>query len=489
MYRIFSSIDLWSSGLIVAILFLPFLTLLSTKTTPWSKDVQTTYPNYFRIRYIYVITYFLAMFAEWIKGPYIYALYSSYGFTPDQIASLYITGFLSSVSLGSLLSSMADKYGRKKACMLFSITYSLSALTKPFRSFRILLVGRCLSGISTALLYTAFESWLAAFHSANAIPQSVLAETFGIAAVANGVAAVSAGLVGDRLANRYGLVSPFLAAICPLMSVLLLVATMFPNDCIKTTHLDITSPLQPHTDIPPSFSSPPLKKKNQHSLASRIYSALISSPVVSGLMRLRTRPSLALLGLSQALFEGSVYVWVFLWTPALAGDPAYSLRHGVAFAAFMAAFVSGGQLFRILHTQLKWPSNRLCLLTLLLGATTLSASSLVLDAKPLTYGLFICFEVACGLFHPAFSALRAERLPDDLRTSLMVLFRVPMNLFVIIFLAVAVLFPNIAIHQMLFICGIFNVLGLGVLSLSNRMWSREQMFNPPSPRKSHSYII
>lgn len=43
---------------------------------------------------------------------------------------------------------------------------------------------------------------------------------------------------------------------------------------------------------------------------------------------------IALLGAMQSLFEGSMYTFVFLWTPALSPKGEH-LPHGMIFACFM----------------------------------------------------------------------------------------------------------------------------------------------------------
>ncbi len=50
--------------------------------------------------------------------------------------------------------------GRKKACLLYVMTYVLSCITKHSRSYYMLLAGRALGGVSTSLLFSAFESWV-----------------------------------------------------------------------------------------------------------------------------------------------------------------------------------------------------------------------------------------------------------------------------------------------------------------------------------------
>ena len=44
--------------------------------------------------------------------------------------------------------------------MLYVVTYSLSCLTKHSGDYWILMLGCLLGGVSTSLLFTAFESWL-----------------------------------------------------------------------------------------------------------------------------------------------------------------------------------------------------------------------------------------------------------------------------------------------------------------------------------------
>jgi MFS transporter, MFS domain-containing protein family, molybdate-anion transporter len=54
--------------------------------------------------------------------------------------------------------------GRKKAALLYVLTYTIGCFTKHWGLFMVLLVGRLFCGIATSLLYSAFESWLVAEH-------------------------------------------------------------------------------------------------------------------------------------------------------------------------------------------------------------------------------------------------------------------------------------------------------------------------------------
>lgn len=53
---------------------------------------------------------FLCMAAgDWLQGPYVYYLYSTYGFGKGDIGQLFIAGFGSSMLFGTIVGSLADK--------------------------------------------------------------------------------------------------------------------------------------------------------------------------------------------------------------------------------------------------------------------------------------------------------------------------------------------------------------------------------------------
>jgi len=46
---------------------------------------------------------------DWLQGPHVYALYDSYGMTTHQIEVLFVAGFGSSMIVGTIVGSFADK--------------------------------------------------------------------------------------------------------------------------------------------------------------------------------------------------------------------------------------------------------------------------------------------------------------------------------------------------------------------------------------------
>jgi hypothetical protein len=64
-----------------------------------------------------------------------------------------------------------------------------------------LLLGRVLGGLSTSLLFTAFESWMVSEHRKRGYDEELLAGTFSLASAGNGIAAITAGLCAQVAAG------------------------------------------------------------------------------------------------------------------------------------------------------------------------------------------------------------------------------------------------------------------------------------------------
>ena len=117
---------------------------------PDNKKLKIQYRN---LRLTYFTAYFAAIFGDWLQGPYVYRLYSEYGFKENQIAILFLTGFGSSFTFGTFTGPLADKFGRKSMTQVFCFLYSLSCVIKFSSNFWVLMCGRVCAGIATSLLF------------------------------------------------------------------------------------------------------------------------------------------------------------------------------------------------------------------------------------------------------------------------------------------------------------------------------------------------
>merc|ERR1719401_515978 len=84
-------------------------------------------PSGFRAyQWTYLCVWCVCVAADWLQGPYVYALYAAYGFSSSEIAQLFVAGFGSSLAFGCVVGSVTDKFGRKRCCMAYCSLYILS---------------------------------------------------------------------------------------------------------------------------------------------------------------------------------------------------------------------------------------------------------------------------------------------------------------------------------------------------------------------------
>jgi len=77
----------------------------------------------------------------------------------------------------------------------------------------VLLCGRVLGGVSTSILFSAFETWLISSANSVALPSADLSTIMGRAPLINGLVATGAGVVSNQLVGATkNFVSPFVAS-------------------------------------------------------------------------------------------------------------------------------------------------------------------------------------------------------------------------------------------------------------------------------------
>jgi len=142
---------------------------------------------------------------------------------------------------------------------------------------------------------------------------------------------------------------------------------------------------------------------------------------------------IVLIGLIQSCFESSMYIFVFMWTPKL--EALFKpLPHGQVFGCFMACSMMGSSLVNILIKLRGSPASYLREL-LLVSALCLSLPALVTSSGVLALICFFIFEAACGVYFPSMGIIKSKYVPEEVRATLYNVFRVPLNVIVVVVLA------------------------------------------------------
>ncbi|KAK0107667.1 hypothetical protein ONS96_003468 [Cadophora gregata f. sp. sojae] len=170
---------------------------------------------------LFLTVYCLVMGSDWLQGPYVYSLYKDqFGLPERTVAALFTTGFLSGGISGYFVGQFADRYGRKTACLVFCITYSIACLSTLIPSVPALFFGRVFGGLSTSLMYSAFESWMVTEYHKRQMDKagSSLSGMYGIVTTLNSIVAILSGVFSEWLVNfTHTKRAPFMAGAALLM--------------------------------------------------------------------------------------------------------------------------------------------------------------------------------------------------------------------------------------------------------------------------------
>jgi hypothetical protein len=157
-----------------------------------------------------------------------------------------------------------------------------------------------------------------------------------------------------------------------------------------------------------------------------------SMSLVKGMRAVMNDPSILAVGLIVALFESSMYIFVFEWGPVLE-KYVPELPFGLVFAAFMVCIMIGSILFRVLLDR-RWTVEKVAPPVLLSAAFAMIVPVYV-SRIDINFWAFNLFEFCCGIYFPTLGTIRSKYVPEETRTSVMNLFRLPLNLIVVVVLA------------------------------------------------------
>jgi hypothetical protein len=401
-------------------------------------NAQLASPGFVQLRRAYLVVYALMVAGDWLQGPHLYALYDSFGYSHTDIALLFVAGFGSSMVFGTFVGSLADRWGCKPLGVLYAAFYIASCSTKHFRSYKVLMLGRLLGGVSTSLLFSVFESWLVKQAHVRGLGDDAVSSILSTATLLNSFVAIVSGQVADLAVAAFpasvddmatstfvlgGYTAPFDVASAVLaLGAAVLAATWTETQPTREGAVS-TGGFSPRGVSPRDGAG--------NNMMAGINSA--RENLAAAISCLMTDRKVLLCGAIQSLFEGSMYSFVFMWTPAIRAQTPEGVTppYGAIFGSFMVCSALGSQIFSM-ATGENVPVHTLLLVATMLGSVSLGA--VLLDNQmgtSWTYVGFLVFEVCVGVFYPSMGTIKSRVVPEEMRTTLYNLFRVPLNIIVL----------------------------------------------------------
>jgi len=133
-------------------------------------------------------------------------------------------------------------------------------------------------------------------------------------------------------------------------------------------------------------------------------------------------PMLLAIGLTQTCFEGSMYLFVFLWVPSLQEAsptfPTIALPLGYIFSSFMISMMLGSLLYSaiIAHSGGLTVHAKLSSLVCAVAALAL-ACSVRSESEHIRFWSFCAFEACVGMYYPVQGMLRGTLISNEHRAT------------------------------------------------------------------------
>eukprot|EP00928_Gymnodinium_smaydae_P042322 TRINITY_DN28513_c0_g1_i1.p1 TRINITY_DN28513_c0_g1~~TRINITY_DN28513_c0_g1_i1.p1 ORF type:complete len:544 (+),score=107.31 TRINITY_DN28513_c0_g1_i1:223-1632(+) len=390
------------------------------------------------------------MFADWLQGPYVYALYESYGISPGDNAVLFVVGFGSSMIFGTIVGSLADRTGRRRAALVYCLSYVIHNVTKHVNSYGVLMIGRLMGGISTSILFSVFDSWLVCEHSIRGFDPDLLAETFSLAVFGNSLMAILAGVVAQFAADWKeltplggalhigGYCSPFDVSIGMLCVCAVMLRVLWSENYGGTGDDDDDAASRAGADASVENSSGNAARAIANGgSAGSVFAAAAEeanrqlATLRGGFVTVMMDSGIFYCGLVCACFEAAMFIFIFQWTPALTEADAPEPPYGFIFATFMVPCMLGSQVFTSASRVLSVERIGQAVLALAFASHLVPAVSS--DATS-NFLAFLVFELSVGIYFPLMGTLKSQIVPESARATIYNLYRVPMNFMVLLML-------------------------------------------------------
>ncbi|CAF0848880.1 unnamed protein product [Adineta steineri] len=349
-----------------------------------------------RLQVIFLIGNLFVAAANHLPGAYRYAIYQSHGINRSTIELFYVGYYASTLLIGTFIASLADKFGRRLACIFFAVFYILYCLSFHFNLLWVLAIATVPWGIASALDQTVLESWLITEHRALSLDSQSLKRILGNTSVVKILTSIGMAFISQPLVQYFGYTAPFDVAIGILFIMVIFILLTWKEN----------------------YGNKDTSSRTSFVAATKI---------------LRTDFRVVLLGLSSSFFETAVYIHGIQWTPILQSAKSLIIHDPIPLGYCFA----GQVLFRFIGTSAfakiakHFRAESFMIVVFLLSAAGLSVPLFAPDAQwPILIGFFL-YEFCVGVYRPSMSYLKSQYIPDEVRATLMNYMRIPQLLLVL----------------------------------------------------------
>ena len=349
----------------------------------------------------YLLAYLLARAAMWAKAPYIYTLFMSvHKFSFVEIGRLYLVDAVSALIFGPITGQLADKYGRKKFCRFYNYSVLINIILRLLGDRLTAYLAQIVTGFGSGLINTTFEAWVVSESDREFMGYSKEAERFRRklfvkANLYDEIISILILIICAVVYSYLGIYAPFVISFTFSLLSLLVIAKNWKENALS---------------------------KSETIMAQ-----------MKGALREFKKGEVLGIGLIEGIVMACLNMFLFSWTPILKQSTPRGMNPGFIFTSMVLTMIVGTKLCKLLIVYLY--CDYFISIT---GCLFLQGIFLILTYYKdsfLERLIFLCaFDGLIGFYNPVNSVLKSKILVEKYRALLMNLFRVPLNIYVIIVL-------------------------------------------------------
>ena len=349
----------------------------------------------------YLLAYLLARAAMWAKAPYIYTLFMSvHKFSFLEIGRLYLVDAVSALIFGPITGQLADKYGRKKFCRYYNYSVLLNIILRLLGDRLTAYLAQIVTGFGSGLINTTFEAWVVSESDREFMGYCKEAERFRRklfvkANLYDEIISILILIICAVIYSYLGIYAPFVISFTFSLLSLLVIAKNWKENALS---------------------------KSETIMAQ-----------MKGALREFKKGEVLGIGLIEGIVMACLNMFLFSWTPILKQSTSGGMNPGFIFTSMVLTMIVGTKICKLLIVYLY--CDYFISIT---GCLFFQGIFLILTYYKdsfLERLIFLCaFDGLIGFYNPVNSVLKSKILVEKYRALLMNLFRVPLNIYVIIVL-------------------------------------------------------
>jgi len=355
------------------------------------------------LKYRYLIAFVITRSAMWAKAPYLYTLFMTvHKFSFSEIGILYLVDAVAALIFGPITGQLADKYGRRLFCHCYNVSIIINLLLRMQGSRSLAYLAQIVTGFGAGLISTTFEAWVVSesnkeFGGYKKEAERFRKRLFKNSNVYDAVISIVTSIICAFIYSYFGIYAPFWISIFLSFLALVVIAKLWDENLPA---------------IPKGTST---------------------WDQVKEAMQEFKKMDVLCIGLIEGIAMACLNIYLFSWTPILKQSTPGGMNVGFIFTSMVLTMIVGTKSYEVLIVYMQF-DYYMSIAGCMFFQGLLLFLTYYIDSFLARMIFLALFNGLTGFYNPLNSIIKSNILIEKYRALLMNIFRIPLNIYVIIVL-------------------------------------------------------